>query len=98
MAIKITTNHHVRELVSDFELTAKERSQFDYLDWERIDEGTDSASFVRYHGELYDLGSFERTCVEGWDGQYLFGYSAGLLFKWVDEYYKIAFFQVTSGE
>ena len=46
------------DVVYDCELTPDERKQFDYLDWDAIDAGTDSASFVRHRGELYDLGSF----------------------------------------
>jgi hypothetical protein len=48
-------------LVDACELSMDERDQFDYLDWAAIDEGTDSATFFRRHGELYDLGNFMLT-------------------------------------
>jgi hypothetical protein len=55
----IKTNNVPRDVVEAYELTAEERAEFDYLDWAAIDEGRDSASFVRFKGELYDLGEFE---------------------------------------
>jgi hypothetical protein len=69
MSLGVRTNHHRRELIDGFTLSAKEREQFDYLNWAGIDEGTDSASFFRFRGELYDLGTFIRdACPAGWDG------------------------------
>lgn len=35
---------------------------FDYLD------SATSQEFIRYRGELYDLGEFIRTDIPGWDG------------------------------
>ncbi len=68
MARRIVTNNVPRDIVDAFELTPAERQRFDYLKWDRIDDGTDSASFVRYKGELYDLGEFMITTTPGWDG------------------------------
>jgi len=56
----ITTNNVPREVINGGELTQVERLEFDYMNWDAIDEGSDSASFVRYRGELYDLGEFVR--------------------------------------
>lgn len=56
--MRVITNHHPRDIVDGWELTADERAEFDYLDWPAIDAGNDSASFVRYRGELHDLGEF----------------------------------------
>lgn len=55
------TSRERSDLVSDYELTPDERNQFDYLDWAAIDAGTDSATFFRRNGELYDLGNFMLT-------------------------------------
>ena len=58
--IKIKTNNIPRDVINAWELTPAERSDFNYLNWLAIDEGSDSASFVRYRGELYYLGDFVR--------------------------------------
>ena len=59
--IKVITNNIPRNLVDAYELTAKERKEFDYIDWVGVDEGTESAIFFRYQGTLYDLGEFMTT-------------------------------------
>lgn len=51
----IKTNRVPRNIIDAYELTADERKEFDYLNWPAIDEGSDSASFIRYKGQLYDL-------------------------------------------
>lgn len=58
--MRVITNNIPRDLVDAYELTAEERTEFDYLDWPAIDAGTDSATFFRYRGNLYDLGEFTR--------------------------------------
>lgn len=58
MEMRIVTNNVPREIVDAWELTPAEREEFDYLDWAKIEEGADSASFVRYKGELYNLSDF----------------------------------------
>lgn len=55
----IITNNVPRDVVDAWELTEAERGEFDYLDWEAIEQGRDSASFARYKGQLYDLGDTE---------------------------------------
>ena len=83
--MKITTNGLPREIIYADMLSFKERRAFDYLDWEAIDAGTDSASFVRFRGELYDLGTFMRTNIPGWDGSVADSFSAGMLARFVDD-------------
>jgi hypothetical protein len=58
MSIRVITNNIPRDTVDACELTPAEREAFDYLDWPAIDDGRDSATFVRYKGELLDLGNF----------------------------------------
>lgn len=65
MGLKITTNNVPRDIVEAYQLTEKERKEFDYLDWEAIERGEDSASFVRYRGELYILTDFVRISPMG---------------------------------
>lgn len=60
MSTTVKTNNIPRDVINAWELTPDERAEFDYLNWNAIDDGTDSASFVRYRGELYYLGDFVR--------------------------------------
>lgn len=56
--LRIKTNHIPRNIIESYELSYDERLEFDYLNWEAIDLGEDSASFFRYKGILYDLSEF----------------------------------------
>jgi hypothetical protein len=71
--IKVTTNNVPRDVIDAWQLTPAERAEFDYLDWNAIMDGRDSASFFRYKGQLYDLGNFMRLdggplTDAGWQG------------------------------
>lgn len=79
----IITNNIPREIIDAWSLTAKEREEFDYLDWDKIEQGNDSASFFRYKGELYDLGEFMRAETPGWDGIQSWSFSNGLFVRYV---------------
>lgn len=46
------------EIVHEYELTAEEREDFDYMDWNAMEAGTDSASFFRYGGSVYSTADF----------------------------------------
>lgn len=65
-----TSNYHWRDLINGYELTDKERQNFDYYD----DEEIMCQNFFRYKGELYDLGDFMRVpsgsylAYYGWQG------------------------------
>lgn len=87
MTLTIKTNNIPRLLIDSYQLTEKEREQFDYLDWAAIDEGSDSATFFRYKGRLYDLGEFMRTPegaeeMKGWDVYASDSYFSGTLVKY----------------
>ena len=58
MSIRVITNNVPRPIIDAWELTPAERAEHDYLDWDAIEAGNDSASFFRYRGQLYDLGEF----------------------------------------
>lgn len=60
MGVEIVTNNVPRYVIEAYQLTEKERKEFDYLNWEAIERGEDSAYFVRYRGELYSLSDFVR--------------------------------------
>jgi len=85
--MEIRTNHNRREIIDASQLTAKEREAYDYIDWRAIDEGRDSASFVRYKGQLYDLGGevTRTSAFPGWDGYVHWHAFGGVLFRYVTE-------------
>lgn len=91
--MKVTTNYHPRDILEGYELTEKEREEFDYLDWDKIERGEDSASFFRYKGELYDLGEFMGVhsqlnlalFPQEWDGYQSDTYFSGTLVKYCND-------------
>jgi hypothetical protein len=88
--MQIITNHHPRDVIDAWQLTADERAEFDYLDWPAIEDGRDSASFVRYKGELIDLADIDGipptgAGLEGWDGYKSDSFFSGLVFRYPRE-------------
>lgn len=89
--IVIRTNNVPRDLIDAWQLTPKERAEFDYLDWPAIDDGRDSATFFRYKGDLTSLDQVERIPSQselaglGWNGQVGWSWSSGLLFKFAPD-------------
>lgn len=85
--LTIITNHQPRDVIEAYELTEEERNEFDYIKWDKIEEGEDSATFFRYKGELYDLGEFETTSrmighkFAKWDGYKSETFFSGILVK-----------------
>jgi hypothetical protein len=85
----IKTNHVPRDVVDACELTAEERREFDYIDWPAVGRGEESASFVRYRGELYDLGEFMLSSVPGWDGFRADTFFSGLVVRYCDDHERV---------
>lgn len=87
--LTIRTNNKPRPIIDAYELTEKERQEFDYLDWQAIDRGVDSASFFRYKGRIYDLGEFMRVEVgsplSDWVGVSPNSYFSGLVAKYTED-------------
>lgn len=90
--LTIICNNVPRDIVDARELTEAERADFDYLDWKAIEAGEDSASFVRYKGELIDLGDLERWTIApitymqaAFDAYRSDSFFSGLLFRYVEE-------------
>jgi hypothetical protein len=88
----IKTNNVPRAIVDAYELNETEREQFDYLNWSAIDQGEDSASFLRFKGELYDLGEFSTTYgmpeyspLRAWDGYLSDSYFSGVLVRYTED-------------
>ena len=73
-----------------YELSEKERADFDYLNPEELD----SRDFVRYKNHVYDTGEFMRVTAgvancqrEGWekfDGYFSDSFFSGVLIKYID--------------
>lgn len=82
--LTVITNHHERKVIEAWELPESKRKDFDYLDWPAILEGSDSARFVEYRGQIYDLDEFTRTPepLRDWDGYLSDSYFSGVVFKW----------------
>ena len=93
--MKIITNNVPRDVIEAYELTPDERDEFGYLDWQAIEEGRDSASFVRYRGELYDLSEFmvwdnpASPTRQRWDGFRSDSYFSGLVVRYCDDYERV---------
>ena len=79
--MKIITNNQPRLLLYGYELTDKERQDFDYL------EDIDSHSFLKYKGAIYDAGEFmivDNDYLKDWDGYSSDSYFSGILIKYID--------------
>ena len=91
--LRVITNHVPRDVIEAHELSPAERAQFDYINWDKIEAGEDSASFIRYKGDLMDLHEFERFSVlpdgpwagQNWDGVQPDTFFSGTLIRYVDE-------------
>lgn len=64
----VSTNRHIRDLSSWWDLPVKERADFDYI----TGEDRHSHRLFKYRGGWYDYYEFERTSeffeAEGWNG------------------------------
>jgi hypothetical protein len=63
MGLSIYTNHQPRFTVPGYDLTDKERKEFDYY----TDEQIGDATFFRYKGMVYDCAEFMRCELNGYD-------------------------------
>lgn len=96
--MKIKTNNVPRSILYGYELTEKEKAEFDYLD------DVDNAQFFRFKGLLYDIGEFSRIISQGskrchptesdnpdfagWNGYLPDSFFSGVLIKWADPDYE----------
>jgi hypothetical protein len=93
--MRITTNNVPRDLIDAWELSPTEREEFDYLNWDAIEAGEDSATFFRYRGQLYDLGEFTRwdgpefSPLAKWDGYRADSFYSALVIRFVDDHERV---------
>jgi hypothetical protein len=89
--MQIRCNNQKRPVIYGFELTEKERAEFDYLD------DIENAQFFRYKRAVYDLGEFmrigpniaphpQRPGWEKFDGYSSDSFFSGVLVKFCDDY------------
>ena len=83
--LTIKSNLVARFMLYGYELTDKEKEQFDYLDASDLETN----NFFRYKGALYDVSQFmrvsENELFNGWDGYESHSYFDGLLIKITDD-------------
>jgi hypothetical protein len=95
--LKIRTNCQPRNVLRWWDLTDKERAEFDYI--AENDATTEGAEFGRYRGVVYDLHDMERGFggaampeqFEGWDNYQSDSYFSGILIRWVDNGDRVIF-------
>jgi hypothetical protein len=93
--VTIVTNSVPRDILDGWDVPADVRADFDYIDWDAVDEGSDSVSFFRYKGQWYDLGDVparsphvptdEPDPFEGWDGLASDSFFSGILVRYAGE-------------
>ena len=80
--IKIITNNKPRQLIYGYELTDKQKQDFDYI------EDFDSHDFVKYKNNIYDLSEFMRIetidSLKDWHGYNSDSSFSGTLVKYID--------------
>ena len=94
----IRTNHQWRTFLYGYELTPKERSEFNWLDWTEDDDPDGEGNgkedgwttpFFRYKGVVYSLDQFVTVLPEspfsGWDGYHADSYFSGVLIRVSDD-------------
>lgn len=92
MSIRIITNNVPRPVIYGYELSQAERDEFDYIDWAAVDAGETSPEFVRYRGDLHDLGEFSTTSelrldeMQAWHGYKSDSFFSGLVVRYSDDF------------
>jgi hypothetical protein len=84
--LTIKTNNVPRDVLYWFDLSDKERKDFDYI------KDDESPTFFRYRGNVYDLGEFMRHAfpdLSGWDGYSPDSYFSGVVVRFVDDYDRV---------
>lgn len=81
--MKVITNNVPRQLTYGYELTDKQKQEFDYID------DIDYHNFVKYKNHIYDLSEFMRVenndKLDGWHGYANDSFFSGTLIKFSDD-------------
>lgn len=79
MAFTVKTNNVPRATFSGYELTDKEKAEFDYYTPEELDD----ALFFRYKGNVYDMDEFlfAPESLKPWQGYSSSSYFSGIVIK-----------------
>lgn len=85
MSLTITTDNKFKFFISWDDLTKAQKEDFDYMD----NEDKYSASFIKYYGSIYDIGSFMRLDKDStfneiggnWQGHHDETYFSGVLIE-----------------
>jgi hypothetical protein len=95
-SLTVITNNVPRNVVDAYELTDAERAEFDYIDWPAVERGESSPTFIRYKGELLDLGEFMTTYgmpefspLTRWDGYHNDSFFSGTLIRYCDDFERV---------
>ena len=93
--MQIKTNNIPRRIIYPWELSTKERKQFDYINWEAFDSETLEVDnlFVRYKGRLYDLTELSAVTegmqnaggFSGWDAFVSESFFSGVVFRYLPD-------------
>lgn len=85
--VTVKTNYQARDVVRWYELTAKERKEFDYLD---TAEKQDDASFFRYKGSVYCMDQFTHIgqlhALSDWQGVHSDSYFSGIVMRYTNDF------------
>lgn len=84
--LTIKTNNKPRFLVYGYELTEKEKSEFDWMEKEELE----TAEFFRYKNRVYAVSEFLRVpedseSFKGWDGYSSDSFFSGVIVKFCDD-------------
>lgn len=82
----IITNHVPRDIIYGFQLSPKEREDFDYYSDDELDE----RQFFRYRGSVYDTSEFYPwLTLPKWDGFRSDSFFSGVAIKYVDDFERV---------
>ena len=74
--MNIATDNKWKQFIYGYELTPKERKEFDYM----MDEEIDSTNFLRYRKWVYSVNDFMRTDhFPGWHGYHSDSFFSGVV-------------------
>jgi len=81
MTITVITNHQFRNMIYGYDLTPKQRAEFNYM----TDDELNSHDFFEYRGVIYDPSEFTLPPSElqkDWDGIHTDTFFSGVLIKY----------------